>query len=355
MSGNMKKPSILMIGNYLPTPKYNKNVWHYLAERLAANGWDVHTTSSKINKPLRLLDMSWTIIKRRNDFQIAQVDVFSGKAFFWAEFCQLLLRLFKKPLILTLHGGALPDFSKKHPHRVSRLLNNADIVVTPSSYLQQALSKYRAEICIIHNPIDLSAVIYRHREKVESKLIWLRSFHEIYNPTMAVWVLRILLDQFPAFQLIMVGPDKQDGSLQQTLQLAEDLQVINFLEITGGIPHTQVSQFLNNADIFINTSNYDNMPSSVLEAMACGLPIVSTNVGGIPDLIIDNVDGLLVPPNDPQAMANAIIRIIKEPNLAETISNAAHHKAQHHDWSVILPQWDSLLRSILEKGCRSVN
>jgi glycosyltransferase involved in cell wall biosynthesis len=92
----------------------------------------------------------------------------------------------------------------------------------------------------------------------------------------------------------------------------------------------------------------DNTPVSVLEAMACGLCVVSTRVGGIPYLLQHGRDALLVPPNDPEAMAAAVRRVLTEPALAESLSHNARLKAEQFDWSAILPQWQALLASVAE-------
>ena len=103
----MDKPCILLIGNFLPVEKFSKNVWHYLAENLTANGWKIISTSSKINQFNRLTDMVCTIIRKRKAYQLAQIDVFSGKAFIFADVSSLLLKLLNKTLPLALLS---------HPH-----------------------------------------------------------------------------------------------------------------------------------------------------------------------------------------------------------------------------------------------
>jgi glycosyltransferase involved in cell wall biosynthesis len=109
---------------------------------------------------------------------------------------------------------------------------------------------------------------------------------------------------------------------------------------------------MSRGDIFLNTTNIDNTPVSVLEAMACGLCVVSTNVGGIPYLLEHEHDALLVPPNDPQAMATAVHRLLNEPDLAERLSRNARQKAAQCDWSIILPQWEALLTSVMTRNMR---
>ena len=118
----MNQQSILLIGNHLSIDHANKNVWHYMAEKLSARGWQVITTSSQQNQALRLLDMLSIVYTQRHEYVLAQIDVFSGKAFIYAEACSQLLKWLGKPMVLTLHGGGLPEFAAKHPVRVKRLL-----------------------------------------------------------------------------------------------------------------------------------------------------------------------------------------------------------------------------------------
>lgn len=339
-----------MVGNYLPTDKWNKNIWQYLAERLAQNGWQVLTTSSIENQALRLLDMLWTILTKRRDYKLAQIDVFSGTAFIFAEACTWLLNKLHKPVVLTLHGGRLPEFSQQDPKRFQRLLSSARVVVTPSPFIQLSFSSFRPDIRLIPNPVNLNEAIFRIRAKPTPNLIWVRAFHSLYNPAIVPEMIEALEPEFPDIHLFMLGPDKGDGSLNHMLTLAKDLDVYDKIEVVGMVPHHGIPKWLDKADIFINTTNYDNAPRSVIEAMANGLCVVSTNVGGIPYIIDDGISGLLVPPKDPKQMAMAVRRVLNQPSLAGELSRNAREKAEHYSWNDIMPQWENLLTEIINDG-----
>jgi glycosyltransferase involved in cell wall biosynthesis len=291
-----------------------------------------------------------TVWGERNNYNLAQIDVFSGKAFVFAEVSAWVLSHLNKPIVLTLHGGKLPEFSQQHPQRVQRLLSKAQVVVTPSPFIQSALDKSHKDIHYIPNPIDLSDAIFRLRAKPTPQLIWVRAFHEIYNPSLAPGVIKLLVSEFPEVHLMMLGPDKGDGSLAHMKDVAKNLGVADKIEVVGGVPHLEIPKWLDKADIFINTTNYDAAPRSVLEAMANGLCVVSTNVGGIPNMIDDSTECLLVPPDAPIAMANAVKRILNNPKFAEKLSLNAHQKALDFDWSNVLPKWDELLHKIINKS-----
>jgi len=337
---------ILLVSNYLNSPNHNQNVWQDLAEHLKSASFEVMTTSSQTNKVVRLLDMLFTIWTQRENYQIAQVDVFSGQAFLWAECCGKLLHTIGKPFVLTLHGGNLPEFSQKHPRRVRKLLGMAGAVTAPSNYLLERMAIYRSDIRLIPNPIEVSNYPFRLRTNPSPAMVWLRAFHQIYNPSMAPKVLANILDECPSASLTMIGPDKGDHSLQTTKEVARHLGATQMIKFPGAVSKNEVPVVLNQGDIFINTTNFDNTPTSVMEALACGLCVVSTNVGGIPYLINHEEDGLLVPPEDPAAMAVVVRRILTEPGLAEKLSRNGRKKAEQFDWSFILPKWESLFRKI---------
>ncbi len=341
------KPSVLLIGNHFSDRSHNQNAWQSLAQQLRSSGYSVHTCSDKRNKVLRLADMLSTIWLQRNTYQLAQIDVFSGYAFLWAYSSAKLLNRLNKPYLLTLHGGNLPSFARKHPTQVKSLLTHAIAVSSPSPYLQGAMQPYRQNIQVIPNALEISHYSYLQRTKPEPKLIWLRAFHEIYHPEMAIEVLSDLRKDFPTAGLIMIGPAKDERSFERTKYLAENLRLSMAVEFPGKVAKTDVPFWLNKGDIFINTTRVDNTPVSVLEAMACGLCIVSTDVGGIPYLLQDGLDALLVPPDDPIAMANAVRRILTEPGLASRLSSNAHKNSEKFDWNNILPMWENLFYSLL--------
>jgi glycosyltransferase involved in cell wall biosynthesis len=144
----------------------------------------------------------------------------------------------------------------------------------------------------------------------------------------------------------MIGPDKGDGSLESTRDLALKLDVVDKITFTGPVLKNTTAYWLNQGDIFLNTTRVDNMPVSVLEAMACGLCVVSTNVGGIPYLLENECDALLVPDGDHVAMARAVQRLVTEDGLAKRLSENARRKAEQFAWSNILPRWEKLFMEV---------
>lgn len=342
------KKKVLIASNFVSVSGGIRHACEDLADKLEQRGWSVVRTSAKVNRLPRMLDIVGTIWQKRSLFSVAQVDVYSGLAFALAELICANLRLLGKPYVLTLRGGYLPMFAKKHPARVRRLLQSAKVVTVPSVFLLEDMQDYCSNMVVIPNPLDVGKYKFRLRNRLSPVLIWVRSLHKIYNPVLAVRVLNLLLKEYPGTYLYMAGPDKADGSYQQVMQEATDLNILGHLELTGTISKSNIPALLDKGDIFINTTNIDNTPVSVMEAMACGLCVVTTNVGGLPYLLEDGVDALLVPPDDSQAMANAIRRLLTEPGLAEKLSTNARRKVEGFDWSIILPQWERLFAELTQ-------
>jgi len=340
------RPSVLVVSNLLSRSVGVRAQAEELIERLSACGHSVVATSEKLHRVPRLVDMLSTTWLHRNDYEVAIVDVFSGAAFFWAECVCRLLRLARKPCVLCLHGGNLPEFTRGRQRRTMGLMSSAAAVVAPSAYLFEHMRKYRSDLLLIPNAVNFSDYYFRVRETVAPNLVWLRAFHKIYNPILAVEVMYRLKREFPTARLSMIGPDKGDGSLEATKNRIAELGLTECISVHGRVPKNRVPETLKTGDIFLNTSNIDNTPITVLEAMAAGLCVVSTNVGGMPKLVNNEREGILVPPADPDAMAVAVRRILKEPGLAERLSKNAGAKTLTFDWSAVTPRWTELLASV---------
>jgi len=343
-AGTPSAPALLAVGNFFRsagTVQYCEE----LARRLEESGHVVIRTSESVARTVRLVDMVATAVRRRREYAVAHVDVFSGRSFVWAEAVTATLRMLGKPVVLTLHGGSLPEFSRRHPGRVRRLLRAADIVTAPSRYLCEALQDLREHIEFVPNAIERSAYLSRVRSPVRPRIVWLRAFHRIYRPEDAPRVLAAVREFHPDALLSMVGSDK-DGSLRSTRKVARDLGVEDAVRFTGRVPKDEVPAVLAEHDVFLNTTSVDNTPVSVMEAMAGGLCVISTAAGGIPYLLDDGRTGLVRPVGDVAGLAAAVVRVLDDPALAASLSESATRAAMAFDWSVVLPRWESLLASV---------
>ena len=294
----------------------------------------------------RLVEMAAVLVRQRKTAGVVIVDTYSTLAFYYAYMTAVLCTRFKIPYIPILHGGNLPARIKNSPKMAHKVFGCSHSNIVLSGYLGAVLDEGRIPYSVIFNNIDLSIYTFKTRSTLRPRLLWVRSFHEVYRPEMALQVLQKVRQVYPDAVLTMVGPDK-DGSLEQCRKLAAELLPQATVTFTGKLTKSAWLELSEGFDLFINTTNFDNLPVSMIEAQALGFPIVSTNAGGIPYLITDGVDGMLTPVGDVDAMAAAILRLLSDPELAGKLSANARASAERFDWEKIKLQWNALLRPLV--------
>ena len=337
----MKKNKILYIGNNLVKKTNYATSMDILSSLLKLEGFTIYKSSSKSNKILRLIEMCFAIIRYKNKVEYVLLDTYSTSNFYYALLTSQLCRLFRLKYLPILHGGNLPYRLKQNPKLSSLIFNNSFQNIAPSGYLKYEFEIKGYTTLLIPNVIPIANYTFKERKKITPKLLYVRAFASIYNPTMAIEVLKELKKIYPEAILCMIGPDK-DGTLKDVKHLINTYDLQDSVEITGVLPKKEWHEKSKDFDIFINTTNVDNTPISVIEAMALGLPVVSTNVGGLPYLISSNVDGVLVDKEQPILMANEIHKIIEENK--SSFAKKARSKVENFDWSVVKNEWLKLLQ-----------
>lgn len=337
----MSRKKLLYIGNRLASKGATVTSIETLGNFLRQEGYELRFASSQKNKVVRLLDMIFATLKHARWADHVLIDTYSTQNFLYAEAVAAVCRLLGRSYIPILRGGDLPKRLKNNPKRVGRLTQGATRVVAPSAYLFDAFKRAGYQNLIhIPNTIDLGNYSFRERNPRAPKLLWVRSFHRTYNPELALQIVESLRTDFPEVELCMIGPDK-DGSLERckVLSLEKNLPVT----FTGKMEKTEWIAHAQDYDLFINTTNFDNTPVSVIEAMALGLPVISTDVGGMPYLIDNQRDGILVPKEDPVSFVRAISGLVKEPELARQLAEAAREKVEGFDWENVKQHWFEIL------------
>ncbi|WP_430466446.1 glycosyltransferase family 4 protein [Winogradskyella ouciana] len=333
--------TVLYIGNYLNNNKTNISTISTTGALLENEGYRLYYASSYNNKIVRMMDMVYTCFKYRKKVDYVLIDTYSTWNFYYAFIISQLCRFLNLSYVPILHGGNLSRRLQSSPIMSKLLFKNAIYNISPSLYLKQKFSEFGyGNVKYIPNTINIGKYTFYNRKFDIPKLLWVRSFSEIYNPKVAIEVLKLLKEVYPSSELCMVGPDS-DGSLAKVKTLANKYNVK--VKFTGKLKKEQWIELSKDYNTFINTTNFDNMPVSVIEAMALGLPVVSTNVGGLPYLIAHKKEGLLVPPNNAYAMSEAVIKLMKDKNLKENIVNNARKKVEQFNWEAVKPKWKSLL------------
>ena len=337
--------SILYIGNKLSKHGNTPTSVESLGELLALE-YKIISVSDKKNKLLRLSDMLYSIIKYRSQISLVLIDTYSTSNFYYAFLCSYLARILKIKYIPILHGGNLPQRLINNPAMSKSIFSNSIFNIAPSGYLYKAFSEYGYATEFIPNNIDISEYNFSQRKNVRLKLLYVRAISKVYNPSLALEVIEQLYKKYPEVELCMVGPDR-DGTLLQLKERVQSLGLQKHVSFLGKLDKKDWLTLSKEYDIFINTTNVDNTPVSIIEAMALGLPIVSTNVGGLPFLIEDTKDGLLVDPNNSAQMVEKITYIYNNPGVAEQLSLHGRQKAESFDWNRISSTWKRSLDNVL--------
>lgn len=334
--------NLLYIGNKLSKHGYNTTVIETLGSSLSNEGYKVVYASDKKNQVFRLLDMIFKTIGNSFKTDYVLIDTYSTSSFYYALLISQLCRIFRLKYIPILHGGNLPHRIEKSPFLCDLIFKKAYKNVAPSGYLWNAFKdKYEANLVFIPNSIVIKEYEFSNKEFRVPKVLWVRSFSEIYNPKMAIKVVAELKKSYPEVALCMVGPDNEN-LMQECQQYAESLKLN--VRFTGRLSKQEWMELSKEYNTFINTTHFDNTPVSVIEAMALGLVVVSTNVGGIPYLLTDKKTAILVEDNDDQAMKNALEMIFSKEETPIFLSQNARNEAENFDWEIVKYKWLEILK-----------
>lgn len=316
-----------------------------LAGLLEQHGVGVRLSSSSIPPLRRAIDHARDLWRWRRDLDVAVVSVFSGRAFALTDEALLVARTLSIPTVAWLHGGSLPEFGERHPRWTARVLRQADAVVAPTEFLRRWSTDMGRDATVVPNVLDISAYPYRVRDRLRPKLLWMRTFQELYDPLTAVRTVAELRRRGVQATLTMAGQEK--GLLGDTTRLVDDLGLNAVVSFAGFVAGERKLALLADHDIFLNTNVVDNAPVSVLEAAASGLAVVSSGVGGLPDLLPNGFAARLVTPGDSGAFADAVEGLLAEPALVEPMVRAARAVAERSGWDAVREQWLDQFRMVI--------
>ncbi len=247
----------------------------------------------------------------------------------------LVAKLFGKRIILNYHSGEAENHLRKWPKTAIPLMKLADEIIVPSPFLVRVFAKFGLPAKAILNVIDFDQFTFRHRQTLRPRFLSNRNLQAHYGVDVVLRAFAIIQQKFPEAALNVAGNGVCRESL---LRLAEELKLSNVVFV-GTVEQGQMVALYNEADLFLNGSRVDNQPLSILEAFASGLPVVTTNAGGIPDMVTDGVTGLIVQMDDHEALANRAIELIEDPERAHRIIHEARQECQRYAWKEVRLQW----------------
>jgi len=254
----------------------------------------------------------------------------------------LVAKLLGKPVVMNYRSGEAPDHLRRS--RIARAtLRHVEQSAVPSSFLHDVFATFGIRAEIIPNIVDVERFRFRRREQLQPRILSTRNFESLYNIPCTLRAFRLVQDRYPDAQLTLVGAGSQDEAVRR---LARDLR-LEHVTFAGRVPPDDIWRHYAEADLYLQTPDIDNMPASVLEAFASGCPVVATKAGGVPAILTHDAHGLLVPCDDHQAAAAAMLRLLEDPALARRLADAALGTCARYQWASVRARWVALYRRLV--------
>jgi glycosyltransferase involved in cell wall biosynthesis len=256
------------------------------------------------------------------------------------------------PVVVNYRGGEADAFMQKAQAWVRPSMLRADAVIVPSGFLEHVFGKYGVATTVVPNIINLERFSAAPAGAAGPlRVLVARNLEPIYDNETALRAFAIVLAQLPDARLVVAGSGPLRAALEQ---LAASLGIAGSVEFTGRVENAGMAALYRGADLMLNPSTVDNMPNSVLEALASGVAVVSTDVGGVPYLVEDGKTALLVPPRSPQAMADAMLRLAASPELASRLKAAGLHYVQQYAWAGVRPRLLEVYRAVINSSTAKI-
>lgn len=256
----------------------------------------------------------------------------------------LIARALGRPVLMNYRSGEAPDHLRRSPV-ARRALRAVPGNVVPSRFLKEVFAQHQIEARVIPNIIDRQRFKFRRRDPLRPHLLSTRNFEPLYNLQCTLRAFARIQAAYPEATLTLVGGGSEEAILRR---LTSELQLRN-VWFVGRVAPEAIARYYAEADIYLQTPNIDNMPSSVLEAYASGLPVVSTEAGGVPAILTDGVHGLLAPLDDDRKVAAQVLRLLREPALAQSIVRSAYDFTEALTWDRVRGLWIGVYRNLLER------
>ena len=343
---------VCVIGPHYPRPGGVSTQVEALSRSLRADGVTVRSVDTNV-RSLRSLGKLGRLLMPAAQLLIVPIRLWKAAdgadiihahlASYWGFYLPMIAvvlvrRLRGVPAVASYHGGKAAVFVPGNRHTVLPLLERLDALIASSAFTGRVFESLGLRPVIIPNVVELDQYqpnppgngSGRLAERDKPALLWIKSMDDAGNPCLMVQAFARLRQVLPGATLTMIG----DGVLREEAQtLAQSLDAP--IDFAGRVSYTALKESYARADVFVISSAVDNQPCTLIEASACGIPVVATAVGGIPDMVRDGVDALLAPPGDAAALADAVLRVVQQPELAGALGRAGIDNAQGYAWPAV--------------------
>lgn len=247
----------------------------------------------------------------------------------------LVAKLYGKKIVLNYRSGEAEDHLRRWRRTAIPTIRLVDEIAVPSGYLVDVFARFGLHARSIYNFVETDRFRFRARKPLRPVFLSNRNLEPLYNVGCILRAFAIVQRRFPEAALTVAGDGSQRAELER---LARELN-LRHTEFIGRVEQARMHELCERADIYLNSSNIDNMPGSIIEAYAAGLPVVTTDAGGIPYILTDGETGLMVSRGDHESLAAAAIRLLEDNDLADKLTANALAACHRYSWAAVRDEW----------------
>ncbi len=331
---------ILYLSNFLSAHGITPQPCEFLVTQLQ-NQYHIKWKSSKKNNFARAYDQIFALVKYRKKIKLVIIDLYAYNSFYLSCLCGFMCRVLKLPYVSVLHSNELVSKFSRKSRLLFSFLKGAKVNISPSGFFAELLTKNNFPSKVISNPIELN--LYKSVDVTLDypRMLWVRTIHTKYNPLLALKVLKRIIPAFKESKLTMVGPFTEPA-YSDCVRFVKENSLEKSVTFSGLLHKKDWIAMAGKYNLFINTTNLDNAPVSMMEAAALNLPMVSTNVGGIPYLFENNKEAVLVDPDNEIAFSEAVVTLFRNDTTCKLMTENARKKVEGMGWGNVVKDWQIL-------------
>jgi L-malate glycosyltransferase len=259
----------------------------------------------------------------------------------------LVAKLYGKPVVMNYRSGEAPDHLRRSS--IARAaIASVERSIVPSRFLVEVFESFGLSATAVPNVVDLDRFKFRDRFPLRPRILSTRNFEGLYNVACTLRAFKRVQKSWPNASLTLVG----GGPLERELRALADTLRLEHVEFVGRVAPEHIADYYATHDIYVQSPNIDNMPTSILEAYASGLPVVSTDAGGVPAILTNGEHGLLAPIDDHEALASAVLRLLEQPGVAREVAHHAYAMCSAFSWRHVREQWLSHYHEVWHEYAR---
>lgn len=271
------------------------------------------------------------LLRAAKDYDVLHVHTCSHWGFITTVLGVWAGKRLKKKVVVTYHGGGAEQFFSRHPRLVKKYLCQTDANIVLSGFLGNVFDKYQIPYTVIPNIVELEEGRFCPRATIEPKFVSIRTLSPLYNIECIIKAFKVVKKAYPSARLTIVGDGPSRDSLEQFVR-SESIQDVTFV---GRVDNARIYEYLNQSDIMLSAPRIDNMPVSVLEGFNAGLLVISSNVGGVPYMIEDEVNGLLFESNNDMALAEKMMWALSHQDESHNMIDNAKEAVKLYSWECV--------------------